>query len=259
MITRQVYIKDCAERLHMSEKVLTNEVINLRKKRAEEREKAKQEGVQNTEYRVQTDSASATDQPNTPKDGRTGEAGPVAKRSNNEVVQPRSGLEQNFYNLFQLIVRYGERPIEMDEEQFTIGEVIIYTIEGDQIQPPQPVYQTMIDEFKAHYKDPGFKAETFFKFHPDPAVSALAIDMIADKYRFAETDTEKHLGELVTRLLYEIKLTVINMQIENLEERLKKAQAERDDTIQLQLLAYHPALINQRNEICKLLGNRVIQ
>jgi DNA primase len=175
------------------------------------------------------------------------------------VVQPRSGLEQNFYNLFQLIVRYGERPIEMDEEQFTIGEVIIYTIEGDQIQPPQPVYQTMIDEFKAHYKDPGFKAETFFKFHPDPAVSALAIDMIADKYRFAETDAEKHLGELVTRLLYEIKLTVINMQIENLEERLKKAQAERDDTIQLQLLAYHPALINQRNEICKLLGNRVIQ
>jgi hypothetical protein len=83
--------------------------------------------------------------------------------------------------------------------------------------------------------------------------------MIADKYRFAETDAEKHLGELVTRLLYEIKLTVINMQIENLEERLKKAQAERDDTIQLQLLAYHPALINQRNEICKLLGNRVIQ
>ena len=255
MITRQVYIKDCAERLHMSEKVLTNEVINLRKKRAEEREKAKQEMRSETTDVVRSETLES----NSPQDGRTGEAGPTAKRSNNEVVQPRSGLEQNFYNLFQLIVRYGERPIEMDEEQFTIGEVIIYTIEGDQVQPPQPVYQTMIDEFKAHYKDPGFKAETFFKFHPDPAVSALAIDMIADKYRFAETDTEKHLGELVTRLLYEIKLTVINMQIENLEERLKKAQAERDDTIQLQLLAYHPALINQRNEICKLLGNRVIQ
>ena len=54
MITRQVYIKDCAERLHMSEKVLTNEVVNIRRKRAEEREKSKLEGVQNTEYRTQT-------------------------------------------------------------------------------------------------------------------------------------------------------------------------------------------------------------
>ena len=253
MITRQVYIKDCAERLHMSEKVLTNEVVNIRRKRAEEREKSKLEGVQNTEYRTQTDSTSSVNQSVSPKDGLS------AKLSDNTVVQQRSGLETNFYNLFQLVVKYGERPIVVDEEQFTIGELIIYTLEGDQVQAPRPVYQTMIDEFKAHCKEPGFKAETFFKFHPDPSVSALAVDMIADPYRFAEMNNEMQLGELVKRLLFEIKLTVINGQIDELEQRMKKAQEAGDVNAQLELLKFQPMLLNQRNEICKILGNRVIQ
>jgi len=243
IITRQVYIKDCAERLHMSEKVLTNEVVNLRRKKAEERAKAKEK---------ETEQAATTTESISPQDGLT------EQRSNSVAVQQSSGLETNFYNLFQIIVKYGERPIIVDEDPYTIGEIIIYTIEGDQITPPQPVYQTMMDEFKAHYKDPGFKAEQFFKFHPDPAVSALAIDMIADKYTLAEMENESQLGELVTRLLYEIKLTVINNQIDELDRKLKDAQSIGDINSQLQLLSYQPALIKQRNEICKLLGNRVI-
>ena len=241
MITRQVYIKDCAERLHMSEKVLTNEVVNLRKKRAEEWAKAKE---QKAEIEAATQESS---------DSKNNE---IRESKNN--IKKESPLDQNFYNLFQLVVKYGERPIIVDDDKYTIGEIIIYTIEGDQIKPPLPIYQTIIEEFKAHYKDPGFKAEQFFKFHADPAVSALAIDMIADKYRFAEMNDETQLGELVTRMLYEIKLTVINNQIDELDRKLKDAQAIGDTNVQLQLLSYQPALIKQRNEICKLLGNRVI-
>lgn len=243
MITRQVYIKDCAERLHMSEKVLTTEVIAIRKKRAEERQKTREK-----EEEVQVSQEKARDNEITqPHD-----------HEKSPITNHRSPIETNFYNLFQLVVKYGELPILMDEDRYTIGEIIIYTLEGDSIQPPRPVYQTMIDEFKAHYKDPGFKAEPFFKFHSDPAVSALAIDMIADKYRLAETENDAQLGELVTRMLYEIKLTVINMQIDELDNRLKDAQANGDTNTQLQLLSYQPALIKQRNEICKILGNRVI-
>ena len=228
MITRQVYIKDCAERLHMSEKVLTVEVMKLRRKEGEEAAKKAEKEEPKEEPKPAT-------------------------------VTPGNPLEQNFYNLFQLVVKYGEQPIVVDEELFTIGELIIYTLEGDQVRAPQPVYQTMIDEFKAHSKEPGFKAETFFKFHPDPAVSALAVDMIADQYRFAEMNNEMQLGELVKRLLFEIKLTVINGQIDELEQRMKNAQAAGDVNAQLELLKFQPVLLNQRNEICKILGNRVIQ
>ena len=240
MITRQVYIKDCAERLHMSEKVLTTEVINLRKKKVAEATKTE-------EQKEETPAESVS-----PQDGLS------VKRSDNAVIQQRSGLDANYYNLIQLIVRYGEQPIEVDGEVYSIGDVVIWSLENDEIAPPLPVYQTIMDEFKRHSKDPGFKAETFFKFHPDPQISAIAIDMIAEQYRFAKPDNSVKMGELVTRLIFEIKLTVINQQIDDLEQRLKEAQAANDFDQQMVLLAYQPKLLEQRNEICKLLGNRVI-
>ena len=241
MITRQVYIKDCAERLHIAEKVLTNEVIKLRRKKAEERAKTKekQEIEEATTITEQTPLQTDVTTPTKP-------------------AAPKSPLEQNYYNLLQLIVRYGERPIEVEGAVYTIGEVIIYTLEGDEIKAPQPVYQTIMDEFKRHCKDEGFKAEQFYKFHPDPSVSSLAIDMIADKYLFAKPNIEAQLGELVTQLLFEIKLTVINNQIADLEEGLKQAQAEGNWERQMQLMAHQPKLLEQRNAICKVLGNRVI-
>jgi hypothetical protein len=82
--------------------------------------------------------------------------------------------------------------------------------------------------------------------------------MIAEKYQFTKTEKDVQLGELVTQLLYEIKLTVIDMQISELEQRLKEAQAAKDVNLQMQLLATQPELISRRNEICKILGNRVV-
>ena len=47
-------------------------------------------------------------------------------------------------------------------------------------------------------------------------------------------------------------------QIEDLEAGLKQAQATGDWNRQMQLMAHQPELLSQRNEICKRLGNRVI-
>ncbi len=239
IITRQVYIKDCAERLHMSEQVLTNEVVSIRRKKMEERDKE-----------VKNEAQKEAVNP-------TAVVNPTQVHQQKPVAAPKTPLEQNYYNLMQLIVRYGERPIEVDDSVYTIGDVIIYTLEGDEIAPPVPVYQTIMDEFKAHSKDEGFLAEHFFTFHPDPTVSSTAIEMIAERYQDVKSNGEARLGELVTQLLYEIKLTVINMQIEQVEQDLKAAQAAGDWSKQAQLLAYQPQLIAQRNEICKILGNRV--
>ena len=244
MITRQVYIKDSAERLHMSEKVLTTEVVKLRKQKIEEADKSA-ERAESQATSIPTPSVS-------PQDGLS------EKRSGSETVGQRSGLEANYYNLMQLIVRYGERPIEVDGTIYTIGDVIIDTLRGDEIAPTRPVYQTIMDEFKQHSKDPGFKAEYFYKFHPDRQVNQVAIDMIAERYQGAKPENNVQLGELVTRLLFEIKLTVINMQIDDLEAGLKQAQEANDIDRQMALLAHQPELLAMRNELCKILGNRII-
>lgn len=244
MITRQVYIKDSAERLHMSEKVLTTEVVKLRKQKIEEADKSAE--------RAESQATSTPNPSVSPQDGLS------EKRSGSETVGQRSGLEANYYNLMQLIVRYGERPIEVDGTIYTIGDVIIDTLRGDEIAPTRPVYQTIMDEFKQHSKDPGFKAEYFYKFHPDRQVNQVAIDMIAERYQGAKPENNVQLGELVTRLLFEIKLTVINMQIDELEAGLKQAQEANDIDRQMALLAHQPELLAMRNELCKILGNRII-
>ena len=241
LITRQVYIKDTAERLHISEKTLTTEVVNLRKKKVEEINKAQ------TKEEVFAQPAETPQEPAT-----TTAKSPIPS------VQPASALEQNYYNLIQLIVRYGEQKMEVDGDIYTIGEVIIGTLANDGIQAPRPVYQEMIDEFNRHFQEEGFKAETFYKFHPNPQISSLAVEMIAEKYRFANSEKDLKLGELVVRLIYEIKLTVINMQIEKVDAELKDAQATGNWERQMQLLKYQPQLLEQRNLICKILGNRVI-
>ena len=250
IITRQVYIKDCSDRLHMSEKVLTTEVVNLRRKKIEEHNKAKDREAEQAATTVEP-TAESTETTATP-------VNPTSPVNPTPIKAPKSTLEQNFYNLMQLVVRYGERPIQVGDTIYSIGEIIIYTIEEDEIKAPEPVYQAIIDEFKRHCKDEGFKAEEFFKFHPDQAISALAIDMIAEKYQYASFNHEGRLGELVTQFLYEIKLTVINQQIEELEQNLKEAQASGNWDRQMQLLAYQPQLLQARNDLCKLLGNRVI-
>ena len=248
IITRQVYIKDCSERLHMSEQVLTTEVVKLRRKKMEERRKQQENHEQSEESgetRIEIEETKV-------------EVAAKPVHVQHVQIKPETQLEKNYYNLLQLVVRYGERPIEVNGVVSTIGNVIIYTLEQDEIKPPYEVFQQIMDEFKRHCKDEGFKAEQFYKFHHDPLISAIAIDMIAERYQFASSDFEERLGELVTQLLFEIKLTVINMQIAELEQGLKEAQANNDIDRQLQILAHQPELIQARNEICKILGNRVI-
>lgn len=246
MITRQVYIKDCAERLHMSEKVLTTEVIKLRKKSREEAAKVEERKEEAAAAQV----AATSELP-------AAERQPVPTiPTHPTVASPRSGLEANFYNLIQLVVRYGERPIDIDGTIYSLGEVIIFTIESDEITPPLPVFQRIMDEFKQHCHDEGFIAERFFTFHEDLEISAMAVNMVADESVAA--DAEKHLGELATQLLYEIKLTVINQQIEELNAGLKEAQAANDWERIRTLLSYQPQLLQRKNEICRQLGNRII-
>ena len=243
-ITRQVYVKDTADRLHMDEQLLTREVIRLRREKVAEAEKRRNSETENSTP-AETVSPAFPGTRNTPVSSEKKEV-------------PVSRLEKNYYNLMQMIVRFGEQPVEIEETILSIGDVIILTLENDEIKPPKAVYQHIIDEFKRHSKDEGFRAETFYKFHPDPEISSMAVEMIASPYRWVEAHDENRLGELVIQLLFEIKLTVIETQIEELNTGLKEAQQTGDWERMKTLLSYQPELLQRRNEISKQLGNRII-
>ena len=263
-ITRQVYIKDSADQLRIQEKLLAREVQRLRRDMAVEYNKKRElEEKQNAINELAQDNATINDS--------SSPSLPIAPN------KKLSKLEENFRNLLQLMVRYGEKAAFPQEDGTFIsaGDYIIQQLEGDEIQAPNALYQQVIDEYKAHCHDEGFVAETFFKFHSDPQISSLAVDLISDKYQLSrifahqsisenvvqevklQTDAD-HLPELLMRLILELKYTIVNQRIDQLEQMMKEADANGDHNLVMQLLASQPQLLSIKNAICQQLGNRII-
>lgn len=259
-ITRQVYIRDSAEKLQINEQLLTREVARLRREKIAELTKAQQEKERMAAFAQDAEELTTA--------GQTAEAAASARS--------RSKFDQNYRNLLQLIVRSGERPLFRQEDGtiIQVGEYILSQLEADAIEPPTPLYRKVIEEYAAHKADEGFVAENFFKFHPNVDVSRLAVDLIADRYQLSRMFTKQSISENVVvdkqeqedeqlpgqvmRLLYEIKLTVVEKRIEQLAQQIREAQ-EADNWEQLRALAQlQPQLLEVRDTICRQLGNRVI-
>ena len=256
MITRQVYIKDSADKLMINEQLLTREVIRLRRNKATEAEKQREEQDRMAAFAEDTE--------------QTAPAPTAAPQQNKKQIK----LEENYRNLLQVIVRYGERTLYVQEngQPVQTGEYILAQLSTDGIAAPNALWQTVIDEYLAHCHDAGFVAETFFKFHPNPAVSSLAVDLIADRYQLSQIyskqsisenvvhevkqeETAEQLDKLVGRLLLEIKLTVIELRLDEVEQLLKTDSDWEQKKAQL---AVQSQLLEVRNIICRQLGNRVI-
>ena len=256
MITRQVYIKDSADKLMINEQLLTSEVMRLRHDKATEAEKQRKEQEQMAAFAEDAE--------------QTALAASLSLQQNKK----QNKLAENYRNLLQVIVRYGERTlyVQADGQPVLAGEYIIAQLSADAIAAPDALCQTVINEYLAHRHDAGFVAETFFKFHTNPAVSSLAVDLIADRYQLSQiyskqsisenvvqevkqNDETEHLDKLVSRLLLEIKLTVIEIRLDEVEQLLKTDSDWEQKKAQL---AVQSQLLEVRNIICRQLGNRVI-
>lgn len=267
-IARQNYIKNCSEKLHVDERALTRKVTTLRKENIAE------------ERRLWREKKDTTIPTSTPENAVIVEENKEEEQTNDiqflDLV-PQEKLKNNFLNLLRLIVRYGERPLYTltDGSTISVGDYILEQLQADQIQAPTPLFQTIINSFAQHRMDEGFRASEFFKFHTDPEVSALAIDLIADKYQLSSMFSKQSISENVTqtirvnteeeqlptiipRMLLELKYTILEQRIDEMERALKEAERRGNWEMQRILLADQPKLLEIRNQICRQLGNRVI-
>lgn len=263
-ITRYEYIRDCAALLQTSAEVLTRAVAQQRlerKKNATEAYKA-QRREQERESILATPQQSA--------DAATADT-QETKQAETVTAQPRmTKTEQNIRNITQLLVRYGDRPFFQfpNGTMITVGAYILQQIEQDGVVISLPVDKRIFEEFKAHQNADGFVAETFFKFHPDQQINALACDLIADRYQLssifskvaisdnvvqevAQRSERDLLNELVPQLLGELKLSLVNERIADIQRQI------RENPEDLQLLRQDQELKNIKAQICKFLGNRV--
>ncbi len=290
LITRQIYIQSCSAQLAIQEAALLKEMEKMRTKWIED--KKKQRGVERNA--VETSShgvsqsvetpfmeSSTEQQVETSASPRLPEDLPIETPA--ITIPPVGGneggyrLEQNILNLLQLLMRYGERTYaEYDDgTACTVGEFVLADLEADQIRFENPIYQQVLDEYALHMHEENFSAERFFKYHPDTLVSSLAVDLIADRYPLSKIHAKKNITEnvaaiiempsdadnlidLVPHLLCELKLTIVNQQLVAIKHRLKHAQ-ENDAYDQLMPILQEQAVLEQiRQELCKLLGQRIM-
>ena len=254
VIKRQVYIKDTAALLAIPEDVLTRKVTEIRQNEAEERNKKK-----DLDQRKQN----ATDEISKHKDENT--------LSNFFETTPNSHKEQNILNLLQVIIRYGEKILYQteDNQNICVGEYIIQELRNDNVVIENPIYKQILEEFVQHYKEPNFFSSVYFQHHPNIVISQLAVDLIVDKYQLSRMyskrsisenvvqevslDEATMLPELVQRLLYELKLTLVNEVQENLSFKLGQTL---DEGLQMILLEQQTQLKNIEIDIRRALGRQ---
>ena len=263
VVKRQIHTKDCATFLHIQEDVLMHKINEVRENWKEEQKKKRQ-----NEERI-TNVSEAT--------GTIKDTEKILAKSISNVLSPAtSRKELNIRNLLQVIIRHGEKPIfQNGDTTIRAGEYIIQELRNDNIELENPLYQLILDEYIAHYKEENWVAANYFQYHPNGEVNLFSMEMLIDKYQLSrmfakqavsenvvkevELPTEVDiLPELAQRLLLELKYTIVNERIDAMQTMLVEAQARDDWQLIRTILEQQPALIEIRQQLCLALGNRVI-
>ena len=263
IVKRQIYTKDCATFLHIQEDVLKNKIDEVRRNYIEEQKKKRL-----NEERINDASKTTETIEDTERN--------IAQSISNVVSPTISIRELNIRNLLQVIIRHGEKPIfQNDNTIIQAGEYIIQELRNDNIEIGNPLYQLILDEYMAHYKEDNWIAANYFQYHPNGEVNLFSMEMLIDKYQLSrmygkqvvsenvikemEIPTEAdNLPELIQRLLLELKYTIVNERIDSMQTMLKDAQKRNDWELIRTILEQQPMLMDIRQQLCKVLGNRVI-
>lgn len=287
-IVRDVYIKECAQLLHVEDKLLVSEVAKRREKQAEKKAEQAERNRRLTErtHTAAQPSGQSTEQPNTGTDnpvlpegmpeGETPLPSPAPADTYNSFI-PQEGKEgQEFYKLEQLIlqavVRYGEKVMCMvndaqgNEVPMTVIEYIMNDLQTDGLAFHNPLHRQILAEAAVHMNDEGFVAERYFLNHPNPDISKLSVNLINVRYQLSKyhsklqkivTDEER-LYELVPLLMINFKYAIVTEELKHMLTALQDPALAQDNEKCNALMKRYTDLRDVQNLMAKRLGDRVV-
>lgn len=251
-ITRNIYVSECAKITAVKEDILLREVNKERKdyysKKTLEKEKVAaaelKDHIQNTKE----------NKDNTPQEQKS---------------KYYQRYIENVENLIRVLIKYGTQPFY----DYTVGQYIIEELEADQITFGDSIYQTLIQDYKNYMDKPDFNPEEHFTFHLFPEISTFVINLISDKYELSKIYSKQNISEnvksakpintevqrlpeLLPKLINELKLTLIRMQLEELTQQLRQALQLQQETAQTQIIIQQKYLKEVEKQLCQHLGNR---
>lgn len=245
IINRTVFIKECSTLMGLSEAVLHNEVTRL---------------LRQPQFR---------DRNRYPDPGDLQIARP---RVPQETIEKKPTSYYPEKELVRLLLKYGDRPFgELVNEQtgapVTVADFIVQEIVNDDLSLHNKVFSEMFSEYRFHVEQGIFPGDQHFVRHPNPEISQLSVDLLADSYEPARIWSERQSYiESEDRMLKEmVQDAVLKFKGEKIKDMkaallVKIAEAsEAGDMVTLSRLQkdfskYNKLLL----EISKNLGGRIV-
>ena len=243
-INRTIYVKECSLLLGMPEEVVLDEVMKLRKQ---------QSFRDRNTWPVQD--AIVTPQ---------------------AVPQRQKKREETSYysekEILRLLIRYGAEVLSRitDKETgtetiTTVADYIISEIEEDELKLNDPVFAAMYEEIKFNTGQGMIPGERHFVHHPEPAISATAVDMLTERYTlssiwntrgsYVETEDMK-LKEMVPETVLSFKSDKIKILQKEIIKEI--SQAKGDDERVAVLQERYKVMTSLQKKIAYSLGKRVV-
>ncbi len=247
-IVRTEYLKECSRLLEVREEVLYNEIRKLKQKKNEAQG-----------YR---------EIPPLPEQQVT-QAPP--KYPVNELIENPFELEEK--EILRVLLKYGPLKIH-DYEHEESGELIVESVanyvltelEIDSMVSVNPLVNTILEDYRFHLDEPEFDAMRYFTSNTDPQISLFASDIISERHPISpfwerggsHIEREEDLLQVVVpKLVREYKLRIVTAMMNQIESRMKIADASKDYDLSMELQASHQKLKKIENILCKQLDRTV--
>lgn len=245
LITRTVFIKECSTIMGLSEAVLYNEVSKL---------------LSQQQFRDRNRYPDSHDlQISKPR------------------VPPKTEIKEapSYYSereLVRLLLKYGTEVFGEQEQDgartaVTVADFIVHEVTRDELSFTDKVFGEVFNEYRFHVEQGIFPGDQHFVRHPDPEISKLSVDMLADSYELARIwnvrqsfveSEDRMLKEIVPESVLKFKSDKIKEMRAALLEEMKTAIVAGDMEMVGRLQKQVSTLNKVLNGISKNLGKRIV-
>jgi DNA primase len=215
-ITRSVYIRECSKLLDVNEEILYAEVQKQKRKQNDD--------FKASEIREQTRKVAR--QPEIPKEIKVDEF-----------------LEEELVFL-RFLLKFCNLPLfEIESEDtdeaglISVGQFMIDELEKDELISQNELFRIIFSDVKINLENAGFDPWKHFIYHPNSKVSALATNLLSEK--FIESNIWKRGGGipekeedildlLVPRIINEYKARKIRLMLPAIEDEINRAYQQNN-------------------------------
>ncbi len=227
-IQREIYIKECANIMQITEKVLFAELAQIRIKNEKEQNKKNKHTKKPLE--IVSENKQATVKINQLE---------ILEKHLIEILLLYGNKEADFIDYFEEENEDGEFEIVKKIYTNKISEEIYLHLQDDEIEFSNPVFKNIyFDIINQLNQDKRVSIEYFIN-HPDPAINQLVSDIFMENERYILSDwerkhiivkpKEKAISKLVTDAIYNLRRILIEQKIASIKTTILEAQDKRTE------------------------------